>query len=64
MPEIETAGKTMKAFVFMGEGKYELQEVPVPRVKNDDEVLLKIEAAGICGTDCHICSVPPGHPAS
>jgi L-iditol 2-dehydrogenase len=29
------------------------KEVPVPEI-NDDEVLIKIKAAGICGTDIHI----------
>jgi len=29
------------------------KEVPLPKI-NDDEVLIKIKAAGICGTDIHI----------
>src|SRR5579862_3657107 len=31
----------------------ELVEVPVPRIR-DDEVLVRVEAASICGTDLHI----------
>lgn len=53
----------MQAFVFESAGKYKVKDLPVPRIKSADEVLIKIEAAGICGTDLHICSVPPGHPA-
>lgn len=49
---------------FWGEGKLELQEVPVPQIKQDDEVLIKVAACGICGTDVHILEVPSGHPAS
>jgi (R,R)-butanediol dehydrogenase / meso-butanediol dehydrogenase / diacetyl reductase len=54
----------MKAAVFEGEGKITLKEVPVPRIKDDYDVKLKIEAASICGTDCQILKVPPGHPAT
>ncbi len=63
MSKTKTATKTMQAFVFEGVGKYKVKDLPVPRIKSEDEVLLKIESAGICGTDLHICSVPPGHPA-
>jgi L-iditol 2-dehydrogenase len=37
-----------------GAGNIEVREVPVPAIKNDDEVLIKISAAGVCGTDIHI----------
>ncbi len=36
-----------------GAGNMELREAPVPSPK-DNEVLLEIKAAGICGTDIHI----------
>lgn len=54
----------MKAAVFEGEGKLILKNVPVPEVRNPDDVLLQVEAASICGTDVHILHVPPGHPAT
>lgn len=54
----------MVAAVFEGEGRLALREVDVPRVHAPDDVLLSVLAAGICGTDVHILSVPPGHPAS
>ena len=56
--------KNMLAAVFKGEGRLELEEVFFPRLKREDEVLLKVEAASICGTDIHILEVPPGHPAT
>jgi len=34
-------------------GSVVFKEVPVPEI-NDDEVLIKIRAAGVCGTDIHI----------
>jgi 2-desacetyl-2-hydroxyethyl bacteriochlorophyllide A dehydrogenase len=56
--------KKMLAAVFEGEGKLALKEIPVPQIKREDEVLLEVEAASICGTDVHILEVPPGHPAT
>ena len=54
----------MLAAVFQGEGKLVLEERPIPRVTQPEDVLLEVEAAGICGTDVHILEVPPGHPAT
>jgi threonine dehydrogenase-like Zn-dependent dehydrogenase len=56
--------KIMLAAVFEGEGKLSLEERPVPKVKKPDDVLLRVEGCGICGTDVHILEVPPGHPAT
>lgn len=58
------AGATMEAAVFLGEGRLAVKTVPVPRIRRDDDVLLKVLACGVCGTDLHILSVPPGHPAT
>ncbi len=56
--------KAMLAAVFEGNGRLAVKEVPVPTVRGDDEVLLRVDAASICGTDVHILEVPPGHPAT
>ncbi len=37
-----------------GAGNVELVEVPKPTVTNDDDVLIRVMAAGVCGTDIHI----------
>lgn len=55
---------TMKAAIFEGEGKLAIKEVPMPKMKLFEDVLIKVEIASVCGTDCHILSVPPGHPAN
>jgi L-iditol 2-dehydrogenase len=55
---------TMLAAVFEGEGKLTLKEVPVPKLERDDQVILRVEAVSICGTDVHICAVPPGYIAT
>jgi len=42
--------KTMRAGVYRDKGVVRVEEVPVPDVK-DHEVLIKVAACGICGTD-------------
>ena len=37
-----------------GEGFVGVFEVPKPVIKRDYDVLIKVKAAGICGTDLHI----------
>jgi threonine dehydrogenase-like Zn-dependent dehydrogenase len=55
---------TMTAAVFEGDGRWSLQERPEPRVERTDDVVVEVEACGICGTDLQILNVPPGHPAT
>jgi len=42
--------KTMRAGVFREKGVVRVEEVPVPEVR-DGEVLIKVAACGVCGTD-------------
>ena len=44
---------TMRAFVAVERGRYELREVPVPQV-GDDDILIQVKAAAICGSDVHV----------
>jgi L-iditol 2-dehydrogenase len=37
-----------------GAGNIEVRDVPLPSITKDDEVMIKISAAGVCGTDMHI----------
>ena len=39
-----------------------LEEVDIPEIKNEDDVLIEVNAAGICGTDLKI--LEGGHPAT
>ncbi len=50
MPKVPS---TMKAAVFSGPNDLKVERVPVPEVGADD-VLLKVDMCGICGTDVHI----------
>ncbi len=49
----------MKAAVFMGAGDIRVTEVPKP-VPGPGDVLVKVAACGICGTDVHIFSGEEG----
>ncbi|MFC6066980.1 zinc-dependent alcohol dehydrogenase family protein [Streptomyces ochraceiscleroticus] len=42
----------MQAVVFLGEGKLDLRELPDP-VPGPDEVVIRIKASGMCGSDLH-----------
>lgn len=44
--------ETTKITVLTGAKKIEIKEVPIPEI-DDDEVLVKVEQTGICGTDVH-----------
>lgn len=46
--------RTMKALVFRKIGQIELCELPVPQVTQPDDVLIKVSAVGICGSDIKI----------
>jgi len=54
---------TMRAAVFSAPGRLEILERPVPLVDSPSDVVLDVEACGICGSDLQILSDPPRHPA-
>lgn len=49
----------MKATYYLGNGKFETRQVPL-REPEEDEVIIKVAACGICGTDVHICKGDKG----
>lgn len=50
--------KNMKAVVYHGKGRISLENIPVPEI-NDNEMLIKVHSAPICGTDLRI--INSGH---
>ena len=54
----------MKCAVFHGPADLRVEHRPRPEIRHDGDVLLRVEAASICGTDLHILADPPGHPAT
>jgi threonine dehydrogenase-like Zn-dependent dehydrogenase len=53
----------MRAAVYEGEGRLVVRDVPDP-IPGPDEVLVEVEACGVCGSDVQIVNVPPGHPST
>lgn len=51
---------TMLAAVFKGNGVLNVKEVPKPQITHPDDVLIRVGAASICGSDLHVLHVPPG----
>lgn len=49
MPE----GQTMRAAVFQGVGKIGVEDRPRPQIQDDGDVILKVSAAALCGSDLH-----------
>jgi L-iditol 2-dehydrogenase len=43
----------MKAAVLTGIRQMEIKDVPEPKIEKDNDVLLKIEVVGVCGSDVH-----------
>ncbi|MER6196981.1 zinc-dependent alcohol dehydrogenase family protein [Streptomyces sp. NPDC001586] len=44
----------MRALVFQGPGRTAWQEVPDPALKDPTDVIVRVDAVTICGTDLHI----------
>ncbi len=55
---------TMLVPIFKGEGRLEYEERPVPQPAQPTDVLVRIAACGICGTDLNILARPPAHKAT
>ncbi len=43
----------MKAAIFKGKGNIKIEEIPKPKIGEND-ILLKVKASGICGSDLHM----------
>lgn len=54
----------MKAAVFHGDGELRVEEHVEPEIQGPDDVIIEVEACGVCGTDLQILNRPPGHPAT
>lgn len=54
----------MRAAVFQGEGVLSIEDRPKPELRSPTDVLVRVLACGICGTDLHILHVPQDHPCT
>lgn len=46
--------KTMKAVVYKGHGAVELEDRPMPTIKDDRDAIVKVTLSTICSSDLHI----------
>lgn len=46
---MSTKPKTMKAVVLQKAGVVAVEDVPIPRLQKDTDVLIKVHVAGLCG---------------
>ena len=44
----------MRAVVYHGPGQKAWEEVPDPEIIDESDVIVRVDAATICGTDLHI----------
>ena len=49
---------TARVAMLTGPKKIEVQELPIPPL-GDDDILVRVEGAGICGTDVHEWKMDP-----
>lgn len=43
----------MKSALLTGIRKFEISELPIPKIEKDTDVLIKIKTVGVCGSDVH-----------
>jgi len=53
-PEFDHAGGTMKALAWFGNTDVRIIDAPIPKVTEPDDVILKVTASTICGSDLHL----------
>jgi len=46
-------GRTIKAAVLHGIEDLRIEDIPMPTITRDDDVLVKVDSVGICGSDVH-----------
>ncbi len=44
---------SMKAATLIAMGRFDIQEIPAPKIQTDTDVLVRMKAVGICGSDLH-----------
>ncbi|MDQ3120744.1 MAG: alcohol dehydrogenase catalytic domain-containing protein, partial [Verrucomicrobiota bacterium] len=44
----------MRALVWHGKGDIRCDNVPDPKIENDGDIIVKITATAICGSDLHL----------
>ncbi|KAL8854812.1 MAG: hypothetical protein Q9221_000318 [Calogaya cf. arnoldii] len=48
------AEKTMRAVVFKGPHKVELEDRPIPNIQEDTDIIVKVVYSALCGSELHV----------
>lgn len=51
----------MKALTYHSSKDVRVETVPDPVIEQDDDIVLRVTATAICGSDLHIFRGKPGH---
>ncbi|KAK4150312.1 chaperonin 10-like protein [Chaetomidium leptoderma] len=51
---MEQMPDTMTAVIFDGPHSISVQQRPTPKIQNDGDIIVKVQAAGLCGSDLHL----------
>ncbi|KAL2159574.1 hypothetical protein VTH06DRAFT_2143 [Thermothelomyces fergusii] len=51
---MEQIPDTMTAVVFDGPHNVSVQQRPTPKIQDDGDIIVKVQAAGLCGSDLHL----------
>lgn len=46
--------ETMKALVYRGPGQYQLEDVPVPKIIEPTDIIVRVTLSAICSSDVHV----------
>ena len=52
------AKDTMKAVVFEGPHKIAVEDRPIPKIKEPEDVIVKVIYSALCGSELHVFRVP------
>jgi threonine dehydrogenase-like Zn-dependent dehydrogenase len=45
---------TMKAVVFHGPGKVSIEDRPIPQIKEEKDIIVKVDKTALCGSELHV----------
>jgi threonine dehydrogenase-like Zn-dependent dehydrogenase len=58
------SSSTMRVVIFKAPGQVAVKDRPIPKIKESTDVIIKVKAAALCGSDLHFCrgqmKVTPG----
>lgn len=52
--EVEMGKDTMKAVVFKGKLKVELEDRPIPKIQDPTDIIIKVTYSALCGSELHV----------